>query len=437
MPRASLFILLATLLPGPAFGGPLDQIYDDAELADVQPRYEKGWKENYAEVFTPVLSDEERARLDWVDFRMELRVEDSEPFAFMAGGGTVIASAASLKFLEDIALANTWLEKNGYESRSVADYLLMLRYWDEANGRPPKPLDALCIPADARDDTAVAERADRIFDTSAVFALLHEYGHVLYGHPGNRAVPPDVSRANEEAADAFALDVFSRVHEVPIGVTVLFFMMANLHENRADYGSDEEYQQTLAARTHPVSPERLQSLARHLSASAEAFGPGFQPGSKTTAVTVALLISQYALLLADTGIQGLSAQIGRTVRPEDLAPRASGRQLALPCGSPQASGQDFDGLFHGQIIAGSSKTSFNTDTVLRRDGDTVTGSYSFGAGFGRLEGTVDGSTLDYDWTLATDRGKGQITMEDGAYRGTWGMGDSATDFGTIELEREQ
>ena len=55
-------------------------------------------------------------------------------------------------------------------------------------------------------------------------------------------------------------------------------------------------------------------------------------------------------------------------------------------------------------------TDFDLDTVLVREGDTVTGSYSFGAGFGRIEGAINGSSLDYRWSLAPDSGGATITL---------------------------
>jgi hypothetical protein len=66
----------------------------------------------------------------------------------------------------------------------------------------------------------------------------------------------------------------------------------------------------------------------------------------------------------------------------------------------------------------------------------VTGSYSFGVGFARLEGTVEGSTLNYRWRLASDSGVGRITLKDGEYRGTWGSVASSTGGGTILLRSD-
>jgi hypothetical protein len=413
-----------------AAAGPLDAIYDEAEVAELARQYERGWLDNYENVFVPTFTPEEQARLDGVAFRFELKAPNSEPFGFMAGGKTVLASAASLRFLEDVAMAYTWLERKGYDPRSVGDYLLMLRYWDEARGRPPQPWDALCIPADAFDDPDVGDRARRAFDTAVVFVLLHELGHVFHRHPGNAAVPPEVSRVNEQAADRFALDLFARLGELPVGTTILFFTMAHLHENRADYGSDAEYMETLAQRTHPVSPERLQSLARHMNEAASSYERAFRPEAKVTALAIALEISQFAWLLGDPDVQRLAAGIGRTASPDDLAPRRPGRHLAPPCGS-ELSGGDFTGLLHGQISDGT--TPLDVDVILRRTGDAITGAYSFGAGFGRLEGSVAGATLAYRWTMGADGGGGRLTLKNGGYEGTWGFGPSDSDGGSIAL----
>jgi hypothetical protein len=410
-------IAAAVALAGAAHAGALDTIYDDQDIASLRPRYEQGWRNNYDNVFSKVFTDQERSRLAAVRFRMERRVPGNEPFGFMGGSNTVIASAASLRFLEEIALARTWLDRNGLATQSVSDYLLMLRYWDESKGRPPKPLEALCIPPNAWDIRDIADRATRAFDTETLFVLLHEYGHVFHGHPGNAAVRPEVSRANEEAADRFALDLLARVGEVPVGVALLFFTMTHLSEE--------------VARTHPVSPDRLMSVARHLTTAARSFERGLRPGAQVTMLGIALEVSQLALLLGDPAVQRGFALIGRTVRPDDLAPRPKDRHLAAPCGSRASTGQPFDGKLTGTLTGG--RTALDVDVVLSRNGDGVTGSYSFGVGFARLEGTIQGSTLNYRWRLASEIGAGRITLQGGQYRGIWGNEASSTDGGTILL----
>ena len=194
----------------------------------------------------------------------------------------------------------------------------MLRAWDSRNGRPPKPLDALCIPRNAWDIKEIADRATQIFDTEVVFALLHEYGHVFHGHVGGAQVRPEDSRANEQAADRFALDLLGRVGHVPLGVSLLFMTMSHLSAE--------------VARTHPVSPDRLMAVARQLSTSAQSFQRGLRPGATVTILAISLEVSQLALQLGDPDIQRASARIAQSVIPDDLAPRPKGRHLAMPCG---------------------------------------------------------------------------------------------------------
>ena len=271
-----------------AQAAPRDEIYDEQELIPLQGSYLRGWRDNYDNVFAPRFTEEERRRLARVEFRMERRLPGFEPFAFLYRRdlNQVIVSAASLLFLDDVMYAYAWLNVKNYDIQSVGDYLMMLRYWDPARGRPPKPLDALCIKRDPADQK-VADFAARGFNIAVVFALLHEYGHAFHGHEGNAAVAPAVSRTNEQAADRFALDVIARTGEVPIGVTELFFTMAYLFENRADFTSDAAYQQSLGARTHPLSPQRLQAFAQHLSSASGAYANAFKPGAKASAMLLA------------------------------------------------------------------------------------------------------------------------------------------------------
>ncbi len=428
---SSLFSAFAFVLPAAA--APLDSLYDDADIAELGGMYQRGWATNFENIFKPVFTEEERAKFANVEFVTELRVPDNEPFAYLGGGDTVLVSAASLRFLEDIVMAYTWTNSQGFSLQTIADYLMMLRNWDEARGRPPKPWDVLCIPADAWSREPFAEQAYRVLDSAAAFMLLHEYGHVLHQHPGNQGVAPEESRASEEAADAFALDIFARVGDVPLGMTIPFFTMSYLHEIRSQFQTDEEYMRTLAARTHPVSPQRLLSLAQNLTAQSEVYGKKFA-GGRMAALGVALQVSEIAMRLADPEVQGLSSRIGKSVEPQHLGPRPNGRHLAAPCDARPPTGEPFDGTLHGEMTIGS--TDFDVDTVLVRVGDSVTGSYSFGAGFGRIEGTVNGSTLDYRWSLAPDSGAATVTFEGGVYRGTWGAGTSAEGGGTLEMSAE-
>jgi hypothetical protein len=75
--------------------------------------------------------------------------------------------------------------------------------------------------------------------------------------------------------------------------------------------------------------------------------------------------------------------------------------------------------------------------VLEQNRDAVTGSFSYGAGYGRLDGKVSNASLSYRWKLSGDAGAGVLTLQGDTYRGTWGTGDSATNGGTSEVKKER
>jgi hypothetical protein len=145
-------------------------------------------------------------------------------------------------------------------------------------------------------------------------------------------------------------------------------------------------------------------------------------------------VTQLAYMLADPDIQKLAARIGRTVRPIDLAPRPKGRHLSAPCNGAPASAQPFDGTLRGKFFAG--RTDFLADVVLERNGEDVSGTFSYGAGYGSMDGKASGNRLPYRWTLGADKGAGVMTQQGGEYRGTWGYGDSVTDGGRFELAKD-
>ena len=167
-----------------------------------------------------------------------------------------------------------------------------------------------------------------------------------------------------------------------------------------------------------------------MSTWASTYEANSRPEARLSALALALEISQFGHLLADPDVQRLAAGIGRTARPEDLGLRPPGRFLGVPCGIDLPHGA-FSGRFVGQISAGS--TALDVDTILMRNGDRVAGTYSFGAGFGRINGEVEGDTLVYDWIIGTDTGRGRIVLDGDKYRGTWGMGEGYLGAGEIGL----
>ncbi len=71
-------------------------------------------------------------------------------------------------------------------------------------------------------------------------------------------------------------------------------------------------------------------------------------------------------------------------------------------------------------------------TVLWRQGDRVTGVYSYGVGQGEISGIVEGDTLLFVWQSRGSRGRGRMRTGPGGveFDGTWGHGEASVGGGT-------
>jgi hypothetical protein len=64
-------------------------------------------------------------------------------------------------------------------------------------------------------------------------------------------------------------------------------------------------------------------------------------------------------------------------------------------------------------------------TILHRQGDQVSGQYSYGGCQGQLRGVVDGDVLLFRWQEGSTIGRGRLlAAPDGSsFSGSWGDGD--------------
>jgi hypothetical protein len=235
------------------------------------------------------------------------------------------------------------------------------------------------------------------------------------------------TRRNEAQADAFALDVFSRIGEPPLGLAGFFMLAAYADQGRGDFASEADWRAWLAQRTHPVDSERLRAVAAHLRDDRPHYTDAF------SAATLSALADQMSIIadtLADPDMQAFLAGRGNKVTLASLAPRRPGQSLGVPCGTT-ASAAPFSGYLAGQVDIGGQ--TFELSMVLDRVGERVRGQYDFGAGLGTIEGLVDGDRLDYRWASGADSGRGRLDREGGTYRGTWGYGTSQTNGGTWQV----
>jgi hypothetical protein len=430
----TLMLVLAAAAPAKDMGS----LYDDETLQYWQSRYQNGVLRNYTEIILPRLTNEERQALAEVQFAFPLRGTDNDPFAFYATHPppTVNLPVLSLKFFDDFSVALAWLSRNGYGVETAYDYVSMLKYTDasEFGGRYPPPLEALQIPQDALADKSVENLAGKIFDSAIGFVILHELGHIRFRHPGNGPeVPSDVSRANEEAADNFALEILRRTESQPTGMAFLFLAFAYGTPNRGDFASAADYEQSLQSATHPLTQARMQALSDELRDAADDFArnePDPAAGRKAI-LYIADQLSLVTQILSDPDLQRLIDRIGRTTTLAMLAPRRPGERVPPVQPTSTAAGAGpFDGAYKGDIQLPDGSVAIST--ILKRNGDRVTGEYYYGAGRGTLIGIIDGGVLVFEWKEASEHGHGVFRPDpDGtSFSGSWGVGDSVSNGGS-------
>ncbi|MCP4318033.1 MAG: M48 family metalloprotease [Hyphomicrobiales bacterium] len=421
--------VVALVLVGTAKAVALElPVYEDGVLAEWQQRYPPGILSNYEEVILPRVDPDERRFFDDVVFQFPLNIKAREPFAFATDGQNrvIYMSIQSLKFLDDLSIADAWLNRNGYSQESLYNYLTMLRNW-QAPEPPPPVLSTLCVPENVLDDPDVDSLSQKSFATSIVFIMLHELGHVYLDHGGYEGVDPSVARQNESDADAYALKILARIGDVPLGVVNMFLTMAYLHESRQDFSSDSQHELRLAARTHPLSAERLRDFADALEATAADYTGGGL--SRVQIIATAAQIRIVAQNFLD--IQQLTAILGQSIKPDDLGPVRPGEKLGRPCKHRPAADVVFSGSFRGIIVV--NNVEFDLDAEMARSGDNVRGRSNYGLGVSEFEGIVDGDTLHYRWRLGRDAGRGRLIFANGAYEGTWGINDSESNGGAMRL----
>jgi hypothetical protein len=114
-----------------------------------------------------------------------------------------------------------------------------------------------------------------------------------------------------------------RVGDIPMGA-MLFFQAGIYHfENRADFGSDGEWQDFLAKRaTHPVTADRLRALSAQIDTLAQDFARG--PNRAAAMETVHFIgqrFAEFAAFLNDPLLQRVMRQKAEGAHPSSLLPR--------------------------------------------------------------------------------------------------------------------
>jgi hypothetical protein len=313
----------------------LSAIYDGATIATAQPRLRSRVTEIYEKAFRPNLLPEEQRALSNLTIESPLAGDPVLGYYSDSRNRIVTLPAPSLLFFEDLCEAYAWLYVKGYRLETVEEYVTMLKYKDPQafGGRYPPPLQALGIPANALDDAKVNDLSLRFRNTGYAFILGHELGHIRFQHKGYAGVPVAVAQTNERQADQFGLELMRRVGDIPMGA-MLFFQAGIYHfENRADFGSDGEWQDFLANRaTHPVTADRLRALSAQIDTFAQDFARGpNRAAAMETVHFIAQRFAEFAAFLNDPLLQRVMRATAESAHPSSLQPRrGSERTQRIP-----------------------------------------------------------------------------------------------------------
>ena len=223
------------------------------------------------------------------------------PLAFWAipATATVYVPMESVRFIDDLAIVYAWFEKHGCGAEQIQTYLWALL----REQRPlPAPLTAFGIDRSAAlADSYVNDVSGKVLKSSILFIMAHEVGHIVLRHRGG--LEGAASRQQEIEADSFALDHFAAIGATPAGIAI-YFLAVRWHDPlaaAASYG------------THPVSPQRIDSIAERMAANPDAFSfaePYRQLG-RAQAFSMANDLRTIARLSSDDGML--------TILPKELA----------------------------------------------------------------------------------------------------------------------
>jgi hypothetical protein len=308
--------------------GDVSRLYEEKKLVQEKPRLENVVRQIWTRAYFPALSPQERRRLSTVQLDFPLIGRARSPIDFSANSekNTISLSIVSLLFFEDLSIAYAWLWASGYSLSTIDTYVAMLKYRQPSvfvGKRYPLPLPALHIPTNALTNPKVDELSLRFRNTAFAFILGHELGHIYHRHAlGGMTLQQ--ARDNEIAADHFALELLRRTSTIPMGATLFFQASAYWFPHRGDYPNAQEWQTYLQEEAeHPLTADRLRTLARRMQAAATDFARN-EPNTAFGLEAVQFIaqgITQIAGILEDTDLQILMAKKAAQADARSFFPR--------------------------------------------------------------------------------------------------------------------
>jgi hypothetical protein len=286
-------LCLPFLLQPLMFAGDWSSLYTSAKLQAEKPRLQQAVDYVIKNEVEPFIPPDLKVAFGLQSFELPILSGASDPLSVYSQNGRVELPVLTLLFVEDLARAYGWLTTNRYTTKTVDEYLAMLRYRkpdDFPDHRYPPPLTALHIPDNALSDPKVVDISVKTRRTAYAFLLMHQYAHVhLQLDASAKGAKTEVA---EEAADAYALDILKGNSTTPTGV--LFVMQSWLF---FEGGNPDA--------VHPVSARRLQAIAKYMDAHVDEFvrGRTNQRSAVDVIHSIASLLNQSAEYMGIPGHQ--------------------------------------------------------------------------------------------------------------------------------------
>jgi hypothetical protein len=436
-------------IPVLAFAGGFETLYDKHMLREWKSNIEYSLPYNLNEYLIGNLRSDEREMVERVQFVFNETEKWGEPFCYFVRysskpNGSISRihfSLTTLRFWRDICLSYAWLESNGYSIETIGAYMSMMKYRMMVDGyntnkQYTPPLKALQIPHNAFDYPRVVDLYDKLFNSSILFVIAHEIGHVRYRHKSNTF---EESRRNEEQADKFALELMRRINMPPMGMVYLFTTLAHFVKNQSDFYDKGQYKEYLMSQTHPLEGNRVIGLGEGIKQRSKDFAriqnnPGqylrvFKSLGEQI-IEVGNNLNTPSMQLAMT-LQGASTGL------KSLTPRRPGQASVNAYGVPQHnSDYTFNGIFSGNITDKSGSAS--VDLVLKQNGKSIIGVFTQGIGTAYINGRVKGDILEFNWEWGNSKGKGFFKSNNKGKNltGQWGINRSKTGRGKWIVRRK-
>jgi len=428
-----------------ALGQNVSRLYPHEKLEADAARWAEQIQGEYRETILPQLTDEERSALSAIKIEIPLTGHYGDPFEFYYENGKINLPALSLRFYSDLCVANAWLNAHGFDGTTVRDYVGVLLREATVSPRTPLPpvFHTLGVPDNAREESAVSNRANRNFGNTIVFLLAHELGHALKKHDTHLRDPIQ-KRTQEIEADAFAVEVMRRIGQVPLGVEFWFDVERIGHVqgirriSAGRFPTEAEWQKYLADLDHPITTDRLEALAVSIEKAADSFA--------RNQTDQALWTQKWKMFAQYFRVGAPSAGIGavrraeyervRDLRLADLKPRKAA--FTIPGTSEQE--PDFNGLFAVRRTAANGEQDTVDLLLLRSSDNQVIGGYSDGKVDGFIQGEIKDGMLHFTWREGTLNGHGVTASEGETLRGTWGAGNAekgAGEFNGVRQKKEK